>query len=398
MRNGVLDMLLLLLVLCVLRAQTGSTQQNVTLVESVSDNGWFSGRFGFSYLAGRRSFLQNQEMQSRIVGGQEALAHSWPWQVSLRFASTPACGGAIIGPLWVVTAAHCFRRYNKASFWTVLAGKHNLDNPDESGQQMVELASINIHSRYSSRTKDGDVALLRLRQPLLFNQFVRPIDLWMDPLPSFSRCTITGWGTTRENGPRVYRLQEVNVTVLPPEDCDRYYNGRVRPSMICAGREQGGVDACQGDSGGPLSCFNGHRYQLAGLVSWGIGCGRARRPGVYTLVQQYGQWISDTMDDQDFVDSNPTTDEGSSSCVEYQSITHTLTLAGVDVVVLGVHNLHFMSTQSVLVKAVWTPHQASGFPPKDDLSLVQECRRFASLRRMKIWIRAGPVSALDGDQ
>uniref|UniRef100_A0A3B5ANU9 trypsin n=1 Tax=Stegastes partitus TaxID=144197 RepID=A0A3B5ANU9_9TELE len=97
------------------------------------------------------------------------------------------------------------------------------------------------------------------------------------------------------DGPRVNRLQEVNVTILPSDACNRFYSGRIQNSMFCAGRDTGGVDACQGDSGGPLSCFNGGRYELAGLVSWGVGCGRARRPGVYTRVQQHTEWIRDTM-------------------------------------------------------------------------------------------------------
>lgn len=145
------------------------------------------------------------------------------------------------------------------------------------------------------------------------------------------------------DGPRVHRLQEVNVTIMPPDVCNQYYRGRLRPSMFCAGKDEGGADACQvrpeclssnqcpvssccrlllffcqiimpsclfcftcivyntvlsgsqGDSGGPLSCFMGSRYKLAGLVSWGVGCGRARRPGVYTKIEQHFEWMSDVM-------------------------------------------------------------------------------------------------------
>lgn len=136
---------------------------------------------------------------------------------------------------------------------------------------MVGVSGIINHHHYNTRTKENDLSLLKLQQPLLFNHLVRPIDIWTGPLPSSSRCTITGWGSTRESefkpmlsaqhgsntetepglkfgstdGPRVNRLQEVNVTVLPPETCDQYYLGRIRPSMFCAGRDQGGADACQ---------------------------------------------------------------------------------------------------------------------------------------------------------
>ncbi|KAM9328428.1 trypsin-2-like [Pholidichthys leucotaenia] len=236
-------------------------------------------------MAGVRFFDPEEGMETRILGGQEAWAHSWPWQVSLQFTSTPACGGAIIGPLWVISAAHCFKRHRKASLWTVMAGKHDLDKLDEPQQQLVGVSVIILHQSYNTLTKENDLALLKLVQPLHFNQFIRPIDIWMTPLPVLSMCTITGWGSTQENGPRVHRLQEVNVTILPSEDCSHYYPGRIRPSMFCAGRKEGGIDACQGDSGGPLSCFNGTKYELAGLVSWGIGCGWPKRPGVYTRLQ-----------------------------------------------------------------------------------------------------------------
>lgn len=120
------------------------------------------------------------------------------------------------------------------------------------------------------------------------------------------------------DGYRVHKLHEVNVTVMPRLDCNKHYKGRVRPSMFCAGKVTGGADACQvpsgwreeglvsvsrrrktdlrpyvqGDSGGPLSCLMDSRYQLAGLVSWGVGCGRVDRPGVYVRLGQYLEWIA----------------------------------------------------------------------------------------------------------
>uniref|UniRef100_A0A8P4KFF0 Peptidase S1 domain-containing protein n=1 Tax=Dicentrarchus labrax TaxID=13489 RepID=A0A8P4KFF0_DICLA len=370
--------------------------------------------FFFFYLAGVRSFLPEQEMETRIIGGQEAWANSWPWQVSLRFTSMPACGGAVISPLWVISAAHCFKRYNKASFWTVLAGKHDLDNPEEPGQQVVGVSAIVSNPGYNTRTKESDMALLKLQQPLVFDQFVRPIDIWMTSLPNFWKCTITGWGSTRENGPRVHRLQEVNVTILPPDVCNQFYLGRIRPSMFCAGKDSGGVDACQGDSGGPLSCFTGSRYELAGLVSWGVGCGRAKRPGVYTKVQQHTQWISNTICEFHSKQRSSSCEKApglaglsvsqdgevsvgnvTESCpffwpwqVSLQSngrhycsgvlihrrwvltAKHCNVRAKKDMVVLGVHDLRFSSSQMVPVDKVFNLPQDGSFPPKSDLSLL----------------------------
>ncbi|KAM6961593.1 ovochymase-1 [Tautogolabrus adspersus] len=383
--------------------------------QTQDQNETFSAIFGFSDLSGLRVFSPEQEAETRIIGGQEAWANSWPWQVSLRFSSMPACGGAIIGPLWVVSAAHCFKRYNKASFWTVLAGKHDLDNPHELGQQLVGVSMIISHHGYNPRTKECDLALLKLQQPLVFNSFVRPIDVWTSPLAPHRKCTITGWGSTRENGPRVNRLQEVNVTILPLDVCNQFYLGRMRPSMFCAGKEGGGADACQGDSGGPLSCFTGSKYELAGLVSWGVGCGRARRPGVYTKVQQHTDWMFHILKDRCgqqpssscqrapglvalsmSQNGESSVENVSESCpfswpwqVSLQSAgkhycsgvlihrrwvltaKHCSVRAKEDVAVLGIHDLRFSSSQTIPVEEVFNLKEEGSFPPKSDLSLLR---------------------------
>ncbi|XP_029902085.1 ovochymase-1 [Myripristis murdjan] len=408
--------------------KTQDNQQS-TLSQAEEGHAALPGQSGFSDLAGIRVFLHNTEVRVRIIGGQEAWAHSWPWQVSLRFASMPACGGAIIAPQWIVTAAHCFRRYKKASFWTVLAGKHDLDKDRELGQQVVGVTRIISHQGYNTRTKDCDVALVKLQAPLVFSEYIRPIDIWATPLTAFRKCTITGWGSTRENGPRVNRLQEVNVTTLSRDVCNQYYRGRILPSMFCAGEPGGGADACQGDSGGPLSCFTGSRFELAGLVSWGVGCGRARKPGVYTKLQNHAVWISDVMSDQNEMSADSGTSE-EESCGETQKSScplsplpagltvshhdevsvgnvteacpnlwpwqvslqsrgrhycsgtlihsrwvlapqHCDVKAKEDTVVLGVHDLRFWASQTIPVDKVVNLPQDGSFPPASDLSLLR---------------------------
>ncbi|KAM9772076.1 ovochymase-1 isoform 2-T2 [Syngnathus typhle] len=404
----------------------GNATQQQSGGEQQSGN--FAGRYE---LAGARPFVaqrQPADAETRIIGGQETWAHSWPWQVSLLFATMPACGGAILAPRWVVSAAHCFRRYSKASFWTVLAGKHDLDDPDEQGEQAVGVSAIVSHHRFHSGTKEFDVALLRLERPLSFDRFVRPIHLWMAPLPTLHNCTVTGWGSTRENGPRVNRLQEVNVTVMTSDLCRSYYKSSIRTCMFCAGQEGGGVDACQGDSGGPLSCYDGSRYRLAGVVSWGVGCGRARKPGVYTAVREHARWIADVIDNQDVAyavkpaeenrcgkqqraacpgppgpaglwlteDGGTWTKNVTEACpgawpwqVSLQaSGTHYCSAVLIsrrwlltarhcrvspeeDVAVLGGHHLGLSLSQTVPVDKVFNLPQEDGFPPRHDLSLLR---------------------------
>ncbi|XP_028810817.1 prostasin-like isoform X2 [Denticeps clupeoides] len=264
---------------------------------AAEQNGTLEDRLGNE---GVRSFPSSQDMEDRILGGREAWPHSWPWQVSLQFGTMQACGGAVLSPLWVVTAAHCFKKYNAASLWTVMAGKHDLDNPHETFQQAVKVERIIPHQNYSSQTKENDLALVKLGVALIMNECVRPIQILGSPVTPLMTCTVTGWGSTRENGPQASRLQEVNVTVLQPETCSMLYRG-MRQNMLCAGRLLGGVDACQGDSGGPLSCFDGDRYELAGVVSWGVGCGRQLKPGVYTNLHGYTDWITQTVEDHTIV-------------------------------------------------------------------------------------------------
>lgn len=252
----------------------------------------------------------------------------------------------------------------------------------------------------------------------------------MAPLPESSKCTITGWGTTRERGPRATTLQEVNVTILSSDTCNKYYKGRIRSSMFCAGKESGGVDACQGDSGGPLSCFNGSRYELAGVVSWGIGCGRAKKPGVYTKLQQHAQWIDEVMNTLENSTKEDSTDQEcgkmqKSSCVRTPSLAvvsmpqdgpasvvnvteacpftwcwmvslqfngehfcsgvlihpryvitsqHCDVRALEDVAVLGVHDLRFSSSRIIPIDQVFNLGKSHIFPPKDDLSLLRLSR------------------------
>ncbi|KAM9467946.1 ovochymase-1 isoform 2-T2 [Clarias gariepinus] len=249
---------------------------------------------GNTSLYGVRTFRQKdkEEAGPRIVGGKEAWLHSWPWQVVLSCADVPVCGGAILNMYWILTASHCFRRNARESFWEVWAGKHDLDNDTESCQQNVKVAKIITHEDYNSITKQHDIALLRLHTPLVFDECVRPVSPWSGDLPSLKRCTITGWGSTTQGGPHANRLQEANITILKFDTCVRFYGGIIRPSMVCAGEMAGGLDACQGDSGGPLSCFTGTQYEVAGIVSWGVGCGHAQKPGVYTKVAFYIQWIN----------------------------------------------------------------------------------------------------------
>uniref|UniRef100_A0A8C5KMT5 Tryptase gamma 1 n=1 Tax=Jaculus jaculus TaxID=51337 RepID=A0A8C5KMT5_JACJA len=142
----------------------------------------------------------------------------------------------------------------------------------------------------------GDIALVQLGAPVSFSRQVQPVCL-PEASADFhagTRCWVTGWGYTREGEPLrpPYKLQEAEVSVVDTQTCSQAYaspNGsRIQPDMLCA---QGPGDACQDDSGGPLVCQVAGTWLQAGVVSWGEGCGRPDRPGVYTRVPAYVNWI-----------------------------------------------------------------------------------------------------------
>ncbi|KAI5093953.1 ovochymase-1 precursor, partial [Silurus meridionalis] len=365
-------------------------------------------------IAGVRTFTNVEEGEARVVGGREAWPHSWPWQVLLTFANIPACGGAVLDQYWIVSAAHCFRRYSQESYWAAKVGKHDLTNDTESCQQTAKVAKIITHVNYNSVTKENDIALLKLQTPLMFDECVRPIPVWSGDSALVNKCTVTGWGFTSESGPRADRLQEANVTILDSNSCIKLYGGLIYSSMVCAGEMAGGVDACQGDSGGPLSCFTGTRYEVAGLVSWGVGCARALKPGVYTRVTLYIQWINSTMDvkncgkaevepcklDHGYVGLKSSASgemrlvnvteacphswpwqvslqsEGTHYCSgtlidERWVLTarHCRAEAG-DMVALGAHDLDSMEIQQVPIKEVYSQPYDGSFPPLHDLALI----------------------------
>ncbi|XP_051521960.1 suppressor of tumorigenicity 14 protein homolog isoform X1 [Myxocyprinus asiaticus] len=235
---------------------------------------------------------------NRIVGGQNADLGEWPWQVSLHFKTDGhVCGASIISNKWLLSAAHCFIQpdtdYKIKSNWMTYSGLRDQKIQDNTVQQRT-LKTIITHPNYEPMSYDYDISLLELSQPLNFTNTVRPICL---PAPSHlfaagTSCFVTGWGTLREGGTVAQILQKAEVKVINDTVCNIVTEGQVTSRMMCSGYLSGGVDACQGDSGGPLVCTSdvGKWFQ-AGIVSWGEGCARRNKPGVYTRVTKLRDWI-----------------------------------------------------------------------------------------------------------
>ncbi|XP_069738735.1 kallikrein-11-like [Phaenicophaeus curvirostris] len=226
--------------------------------------------------------------ETRIVGGMDCAPHSQPWQAAILDMYKLYCGGVLVAPRWVVTAAHC----TTPGVTTVHLGKHNLYTR-ERGEMQKMVQKFLAHPDYNPTTKDNDIMMMKLFTPVALTDRIRPIPVASCLPEPGTTCTTSGWGAT--TSPEVTYpdvLQCVNVTIFSMAECRQLYPGSITENMVCAGSLQGGRDSCQGDSGGPLSC-NG---TLQGIVSWGLQtCALPGHPGVYTRVCNYVRWLRDTM-------------------------------------------------------------------------------------------------------
>ncbi|XP_076977350.1 transmembrane protease serine 9 [Tamandua tetradactyla] len=230
----------------------------------------------------------------RIVGGVEAAPGEFPWQVSLRENNEHFCGASILSATWLVSAAHCFNEFQDPREWVVSAGTTHLSGSEASAVR-TRITRIIKHPRYDADTADFDVAVLQLSSALPFGRHIQPVCLpaASHVFPPRKKCLISGWGYLKEDflvKPEV--LQKATVELLDEDLCASLYGHSLTDRMVCAGYLDGKVDSCQGDSGGPLVCEEpSGRFFLAGIVSWGIGCAEARRPGVYARVTRLRDWI-----------------------------------------------------------------------------------------------------------
>ena len=237
--------------------------------------------------------------QAQIVGGEEADPGEWPWQ-AVVFPGPFMCGGSLIHREWIITAAHCV--HDKSGNLmapqniNVILGEHDLSIISGT-EQNRSISQVIRHPDYDPQTADNDIALLRLSTPADLVAGVSTIPLVTSPsddilMTAGSIAWVTGWGATEEGNPTTNVLREVDVLFIADKSCNLSYGGDITENMICAGYAAGGKDACQGDSGGPLVVQSSNGWKQAGIVSWGYGCARPDKYGVYTRLSRYTAWIS----------------------------------------------------------------------------------------------------------
>lgn len=229
--------------------------------------------------------------QKRIIGGVEAADGVWPWMAALVERGYDPfdgqfCGGALIHPNWVLTAAHCL-----GGDIDVVLGTNDL-TASATTYERIQVSRQIPHPSYNSSTSDNDIALLELAQASTQTPIAWNTNSTYNAAGTTS--TVIGWGSTSYpyySYPEM--LMQVNVPIISNTTCNASYPGKITSNMLCAGYAAGGKDSCFGDSGGPLMVSVGSgSYVQVGVVSWGEGCALEGYYGVYTRVSNYAVWIS----------------------------------------------------------------------------------------------------------
>uniref|UniRef100_A0A8D2LCL8 Peptidase S1 domain-containing protein n=1 Tax=Varanus komodoensis TaxID=61221 RepID=A0A8D2LCL8_VARKO len=239
---------------------------------------------------------------ARVVNGEDAVPYSWPWQISLQYEKDGVfrhtCGGSLIAPNWVMTAAHCISKSRK---YQVVLGEYDM-GAEEGAEQRIPVNSgdIFVHPKWISicAACGNDIALMKLSRSAQLSAKVQLAGLPPagQVLPNGYPCYISGWGRLSTGGPLPSKLQQALLPVVDNEHCNQpdWWGGVIRQSMVCAG---GDIRAgCNGDSGGPLNCQgNDSKWYVQGIASFvsSLGCNALKKPTVFTRVSDFIAWIDE---------------------------------------------------------------------------------------------------------
>uniref|UniRef100_A0A8B9PTS5 Vitamin K-dependent protein C n=1 Tax=Apteryx owenii TaxID=8824 RepID=A0A8B9PTS5_APTOW len=232
----------------------------------------------------------------RLIEGKPGRRGDSPWQIMLQnIKGKFLCGGVLIHPSWVLTAAHCIEA--REGFKVKLGKYHRFRT--EAEEQTIWVDKLVSHENYTKETSDNDIAMLHLAEPVMYSKYVLPICLPTRYLAERELTTngkqmvITGWGSTSDVAKKNYStvLSYIEIPMVARNECAQAMKFAISDNMLCAGSLGDKKDSCSGDSGGPMITKFKDTWFLVGLVSWGEGCGKTEKFGVYTKVSQYLDWI-----------------------------------------------------------------------------------------------------------
>ncbi|XP_067391387.1 serine protease 53 [Emydura macquarii macquarii] len=277
----------------------------ILLTEVTAYTGWIQNHTGGASFAAQTMPRPTSSEQGKCRGCGKLKGHQlsftakgpWPWYVSLQFGGQHVCGGALISESWVLAAAHCFIGRQEHTDWKVFLGEQQ-EGAGQRWQEERGLQKLILHGAYVNAIEGYDIALLMLAQPVEFGEH-----MWAVCLPYNThrfQLGTTCWVKGRQNAgaPSPQPLQGVEVDLMGHKTCKCSYNQSssaaeavsILPGMLCA-TPQEKIASCEGDDGGPLICNEKGTWFLAGLSSFGNGCGNRSRPGVHTEVTAYEEWI-----------------------------------------------------------------------------------------------------------
>nr|A6MFK7.1 RecName: Full=Venom prothrombin activator vestarin-D1; Short=vPA; AltName: Full=Venom coagulation factor Xa-like protease; Contains: RecName: Full=Vestarin-D1 light chain; Contains: RecName: Full=Vestarin-D1 heavy chain; Flags: Precursor [Demansia vestigiata]ABK63547.1 vestarin D variant 1 precursor [Demansia vestigiata] len=238
----------------------------------------------------------NPNPDIRIVNGLDCKLGECPWQaVLIDEKGTAFGGGTILSPYFVLTAAHCI---NKTKSIAVVVGQVDISRKET--RRLLSVDKVYTHPKYVHVTNDYDIAIIQLKTPIQFSENVVPACL---PTADFANHVlmkqdfgiVSGFGRIEEKGPTSNILKVVMVPYVDRHTCILSTKIPITRNMFCAGYGNQPEDACEGDSGGPHITAYKDTHFLTGIVSWGEGCGRDGKYGIYTKVSNFLPWIKTIM-------------------------------------------------------------------------------------------------------